>query len=822
MRLYREHKFIVRALPILTVGLLASSPAWAGSATEKLEALLTKGKPDKVLAKVDKAIAKEDSRLAINDLLDLKARAWHELLVLEPSMVGCQLFLDEFTDHDLTPVVRELEAGLALGHAASCDNEGVYRGIARQYPDTPAAREMLELAEASSFAAVSQSQRSDALRGHVLRYPQGEHVEQARLLELDRAFSEADAAGASTAWLLLLDRYPDHPRLDDATAKLEEISWAELQGGSPSVEGLWRYAADHSDTDNGWKAATAALEEALVASLPGGTELERGTATVGVVLSGLDLDVGAPPPPGYELEVLLQAKVGADAVWTPWSEAVLALAPRLGLDPASLEGIVVDDVVLSGSSVQWRTPLPLCSASEQPLEARAWITLRRGDREQSWEQGLSVQGACPGARHLVFSQQGDDLEGPLGLFVFEPSAGVWRAQRGLEQVRSSWDCSHIESVDSYGASVVCGAITKRIGFEPDHVWIRRTDPEARSSKRVELLSMESLGGSPWKLERPRRGGPVIKDEQGVEIAKPGDRLPMITPAVPSLAFGHHPDGNIPTPPIASAEEDAEADGGPLPVGAMLVDLPRAKVSPDEQKHIAALFSQSSGRELELREASLLGPLPGHAHVSTPLYDVLMRDRKNSRWSERVLMARLTSGPYGWFQVIEPPSDAAWRAFAYKENLLYRAVQQSSTRAVMHTLRHDGTAWVLDQGTIDAEGVVVADAAAGLGRMATRSSDAIVLGALDKSLIDAVVDRHQNQVLACYSAGLQGNPGLAGEVVIKFVIAKDGAVTSAATKSSTLHSPPVEQCLNDQASRWQFPMPKGGGIVIVSYPFVFEP
>lgn len=33
---------------------------------------------------------------------------------------------------------------------------------------------------------------------------------------------------------------------------------------------------------------------------------------------------------------------------------------------------------------------------------------------------------------------------------------------------------------------------------------------------------------------------------------------------------------------------------------------------------------------------------------------------------------------------------------------------------------------------------------------------------------------------------------------------------------------VERCLASKIKRWVFPAPKGGGIVIVTYPFIFKP
>jgi hypothetical protein len=98
---------------------------------------------------------------------------------------------------------------------------------------------------------------------------------------------------------------------------------------------------------------------------------------------------------------------------------------------------------------------------------------------------------------------------------------------------------------------------------------------------------------------------------------------------------------------------------------------------------------------------------------------------------------------------------------------------------------------------------------------------IILGALDKSLIDRVVKSHLAQIRFCYERELNKNPKLFGKIVVKFVIAKNGSVSSASTKASTMKNPIVEQCLNKRFLRMRFPSPKGGGIVIVSYPFVFN-
>ncbi|NOY27674.1 MAG: AgmX/PglI C-terminal domain-containing protein [Oligoflexia bacterium] len=108
---------------------------------------------------------------------------------------------------------------------------------------------------------------------------------------------------------------------------------------------------------------------------------------------------------------------------------------------------------------------------------------------------------------------------------------------------------------------------------------------------------------------------------------------------------------------------------------------------------------------------------------------------------------------------------------------------------------------------------------GIGRI---GGDPIILGALDKSLIDAVIKRHMNQIRYCYQRELTRSPDLGGKVTVKFVIAKDGSVSKASIKASSMGNATVENCIAGRFRRFQFPEPKGGGIVIVSYPFIFAP
>lgn len=102
-----------------------------------------------------------------------------------------------------------------------------------------------------------------------------------------------------------------------------------------------------------------------------------------------------------------------------------------------------------------------------------------------------------------------------------------------------------------------------------------------------------------------------------------------------------------------------------------------------------------------------------------------------------------------------------------------------------------------------------------------AADPIILGDLKKAEIDPVIAENLPRIRQCYQAGLKTNPGLAGRVIVKFVVEKDGTVKSATVKSTTLNDPDVEGCVVAQFGKMRFPAPRGGGIVIVSYPFEFS-
>lgn len=103
-----------------------------------------------------------------------------------------------------------------------------------------------------------------------------------------------------------------------------------------------------------------------------------------------------------------------------------------------------------------------------------------------------------------------------------------------------------------------------------------------------------------------------------------------------------------------------------------------------------------------------------------------------------------------------------------------------------------------------------------------AQEPILLGNVNAADIDRVVKRHLSAIRWCYQRELQKKPDLAGKVKVKFTIAKDGTVSSASPATSSLDSPAAEACISREFFRMVFPEPKGGGMAIVSYPFLFSP
>ena len=100
--------------------------------------------------------------------------------------------------------------------------------------------------------------------------------------------------------------------------------------------------------------------------------------------------------------------------------------------------------------------------------------------------------------------------------------------------------------------------------------------------------------------------------------------------------------------------------------------------------------------------------------------------------------------------------------------------------------------------------------------------AVVRGSLPRDAIRRVIRQHINRVRFCYERALAQDASLQGRITIQFIVAANGHVQSAAATSDTVGSGSVQSCVVQVVRTLRFPAPSGGGIVVVTYPFVFNP
>ena len=101
-----------------------------------------------------------------------------------------------------------------------------------------------------------------------------------------------------------------------------------------------------------------------------------------------------------------------------------------------------------------------------------------------------------------------------------------------------------------------------------------------------------------------------------------------------------------------------------------------------------------------------------------------------------------------------------------------------------------------------------------------SSEPMVMGSLDKELIRKVIHANRGQIRYCYESQLNRFPKLNGKVAVKFIISPTGSVSTSSVAQTTVNNAELEACVAGRVRTWQFPKPKGGGVVIVTYPFIF--
>jgi hypothetical protein len=96
----------------------------------------------------------------------------------------------------------------------------------------------------------------------------------------------------------------------------------------------------------------------------------------------------------------------------------------------------------------------------------------------------------------------------------------------------------------------------------------------------------------------------------------------------------------------------------------------------------------------------------------------------------------------------------------------------------------------------------------------------VSGRLPPEAVQRVVRQNFGRFRLCYEGALMSNPTLAGRVTVRFVIGRDGAVSSVENGGSDLADAGAVSCVVRAFYGLSFPQPEGG-IVTVTYPISFS-
>jgi hypothetical protein len=94
--------------------------------------------------------------------------------------------------------------------------------------------------------------------------------------------------------------------------------------------------------------------------------------------------------------------------------------------------------------------------------------------------------------------------------------------------------------------------------------------------------------------------------------------------------------------------------------------------------------------------------------------------------------------------------------------------------------------------------------------------------LSDSVVRTIVQRRRAGYEQCYAAGLSRDAKLAGKVIVRFVVDKDGAVSGAKDDGSTLQDREVIECVLGEIRQLRFPAREGAPAAEVLYPLSFSP
>jgi hypothetical protein len=80
-------------------------------------------------------------------------------------------------------------------------------------------------------------------------------------------------------------------------------------------------------------------------------------------------------------------------------------------------------------------------------------------------------------------------------------------------------------------------------------------------------------------------------------------------------------------------------------------------------------------------------------------------------------------------------------------------------------------------------------------------------------VHCVAKRHRREIRECYEERLAQVPDVAGEIMIRFYVKKDGTVNMFLVWDRNLDDVELDECIANAVDKWTFPEPEGGRVLV---------
>ena len=491
---------------------------------KRINTLIQKEKYDKAQKKSDKLLRKRSNGKWTTPVRMIYQKSLYYSVSTEGSLPRLYAFAKNYPSSEYYPKVQQQIYTLLLSN--DTPSEEVFLSYFQTAPNHTYASMFYDEAEKLAFASAQQKESAQEYHNFLLRYPEGKLQNQAIEKESNLAFHEAVEQNNVPTWSEFIIKYPSHPKINEARSNLRRVEWLALSKQSTPKD-LWAYADKFSETEEGWISAVSAFRQLRWLVSVDGTTYHEYESDILQNMHSFETDFQGTLPIGYQTE--LYTKVYVDQKWINWSEAYKIWGTQLKVNLHDEEDVITLDPYFNKHV--WKTTLPICSLSVEPLPIQLCSKLTFKEKEQEFCKEVKVTSQCNGAQQMIFSSFEDDIVGPIGGIKYNSNTKKWEAITVGVGIPEDWTCTHIYEHTEDGVNVVCGEFLMQIGWMEDSFAIQKSPDNLHQIDRVSLEPWVNDSNKPFEVKNNH----ILNDTQQV-VYEAGERSIKVSPAIPMKAF----------------------------------------------------------------------------------------------------------------------------------------------------------------------------------------------------------------------------------------------------------------------------------------------